>query len=53
MTTITIDEEIKLEKTHFKKLEDFMVNVNIISYKTKKLSPVEIITKYNLNKEYI
>jgi len=30
-----------------------MVNVNIISYKTKKLSPVEIITKYNLNKEYI
>lgn len=53
MTTITFDEDIKLSKTHFKTVKEFNFKINNFSIRKNKLSPIEIINKYNLNKTYI
>lgn len=52
MNTITFDEDIKLKKTHFKNIKEFNFSINFI-WKTKKLSPIELIKKYHLDKKYI
>ena len=51
MTTITIEESIKLEKTHFKNIGELFWVVNVTK-KNHKLSPVELINKYKLNQKY-
>ncbi len=50
MTTITFEEEIILTKTHFKTVDEFNFSLNNFLWtKKKKLSPHEIIKKYNLD----
>lgn len=36
----------------FKKIREFDLRINILKFKMKKLSPKEIIHKYNLNEDY-
>lgn len=50
MTSFTIDQPVKLKKNHFKNINELFIVVNFTN-KTKKLTPLELINKYNLAKK--
>ena len=50
MTTITIEEDLKLEKTNFKDINEFFLHIHLHK-KQKKLSPQEAMKKFRLNKK--
>jgi hypothetical protein len=50
MTIITLDEDIKLKKNHFKNINELLL-VNLI-YKRKKLSLKQLIKKYDLKESH-
>jgi hypothetical protein len=52
MTIITLDEDIKLKKNHFKNIKELNLAINFV-WKTRKLSPKKLIKKFNLDKKYV
>lgn len=51
MNQVSIQEKLSTKKTVFKSAEDFHIQTSLLGKKRKKLSPKDVITKYNLRKK--